>query len=71
MKNKLPEQGESSTNHSKIVSQGVDTEKKGKAAFQQAVKDTRSGIDGRDGSDLETQIANRTPSKERVARSGN
>ena len=71
MKNSPPAEGESSTNHSKIVSQGVDTGKKGKEAFQDAVKGTRSGIGGSDGKDLETQIANRTPSGERVARHGN
>jgi hypothetical protein len=58
--------------HSKIVSQGTDsTSKSGKEAFQDAVKGTRSGANGVDGSDLHTQIDNRTPSKERVARGGN
>ncbi|KAK9899336.1 hypothetical protein P389DRAFT_209306 [Cystobasidium minutum MCA 4210] len=57
--------------HSKIVSQGTDTSKKGKEAFQDAVKGTRGGKAGSDGSDLDTQIDNRTPSKERVARGGN
>jgi len=71
MKNNLPAEGESSTNHSKIVSHGTDTSKKGKEAFQEAVKGTRSGIGGSDGKDLDTQLANRTPSGERVARHGN
>lgn len=71
MKSSPPAEGESSTNHSKIVSQGVDTSKKGKEAFQEAVKGTRSGVDGSDGKDLETQLRNRQPSGERVARHGN
>ena len=62
--NSLPEEGESSTNHSKIVSSGVSTEKKGKAAFQEAVAETRAG-------DANVHIDNRTPSASRAARGGN
>lgn len=71
MKSSPPEGGASDGGHSKIVSQGADTGKKGKEAFQDAVKGTRGGKGGSDGSDLDTQIDNRTPSKERVARGGN
>lgn len=71
MKSNVPEGGEVDGGHSKRVSQGVDTSKKGKEAFQEAVKGTRSGANGADGNDLHTQIDNRTPSKERVARGGN
>lgn len=49
----------------------MSTEKKGKEAFQEAVKGTRSGKNGSDGTDLETQIDMRNPSKERAARHGN
>lgn len=71
MKSSPPDGEKVDAGHSKIVSQGTDTSKKGKEAFQEAVKGTRSGINGADSSDLHTQIDNRTPSKERVARGGN
>lgn len=71
MKSSPPDAGPVDGGHSKRVSQGTDTSKKGKEAFQEAVAGTRGGKGGKDGSDLDTQIDNRTPSKERVARGGN
>ncbi|KAL7010302.1 hypothetical protein EMMF5_000323 [Cystobasidiomycetes sp. EMM_F5] len=65
MKNSPPEEGESTTNYSKIMSQGTSaTQSSAKDAFQESVKGTRAG-----GADA--HIDNRTPSKERVARGGN
>lgn len=73
MKNSPPEQGESSGTHSKnAVTGGTSTAKtagdntasKGKAAFQDAVKDTRSATP-------EQAMDNRIPGKDRVARGGN
>lgn len=71
MQSSPPEGGPIDAGHSKRVSQGTDTSKKGKEAFQEAVEGTRRGIEGADSKDLNTQIENRTPSKERVARGGN
>lgn len=71
MKSSPPDGQPVDNGHSKIVGQGTNSRSDGKTAFQDAVKGTRSGANGVDGSDLHTQIDNRTPSKERVARGGN
>lgn len=66
MKSSLPEGGpkESDSHAKRAVTAGVDTSKKGKEAFQEAVKGTREATP-------EQALDNRTPSKERVARHGN